>query len=118
MADITPEMVKTNPFFIPFADARLHVQAQGSAAANEYPVRAKTLAEGIPSLSFATGRNNLNGFGVTANYDLMNFRATVDGAPVWARGNNRNWLHSDIKEVAFRYNWPAFDQMTNLGGLK
>ena len=118
VADITPVMVKIKPFFIPFADARLHDLAQGSAAANEYNVRAKTLAEGIPSLSFAAGRNAINGFDATDNRDLMDFRTKVNGTPVWPRGNNKNWLHSDIKEVAFRYNWAAYEEIINMGQLK
>lgn len=110
VADITPEAVKTKPFFIPFADARLHNLAQGSAAANEYNVRAKTIAEGIPSLSFAAGRNNINAF-QQQNLDLMTLKTG------WPRANE-NWKHSDLKVVAFRYNHQLYKQLVDLGGLK
>ena len=48
----------------------------------------------------------------------MDFRTKVNGTPVWPRGNNKNWLHSDIKEVAFRYNWAAYEEIINMGQLK
>lgn len=33
-------------------------------------------------------------------------------------GPTPNWLHSDFKDVAYRYTYPVFDDMTTAGQLK
>jgi hypothetical protein len=107
---ITAEMVKTEPFFTRFQDQRLMNAAQGSAAANEYLTRAKTLAEGIPSLSWAAGRNEIDNY-EDQNTDLMDLKTG------WPRGDGK-WLHSDAGDVAFRYNHLLFKRWIDLGALK
>jgi hypothetical protein len=122
VADITAEMVKTQPFFTRFQDQRLMNAAQGSAAANEYPTRAKTLAEGIPSQSFAAGMNSINNYG-GRNTEMMALKSgwpqerLNDPKMVMPNGEGR-WLHSDANDVAFRYNYKLFDRWIELGELK
>jgi hypothetical protein len=107
---VSDEAMKTQPFFRPFQDTRLMSGDQGNAAANEYHTRAKTLAEGIPSLSFAAGRNSIDNY-QDRNTDMMTLKTG------WPRGDGR-WLHSDIGDVAFRYNHLVFKRWIDLGGLK
>jgi hypothetical protein len=118
---ITDEELKTKPFFRRFQDTRLMDANQGSAAANEYSTRAKTLAESIPSLSFAQGRNPVSLFGQTRNYDLMTLKNS-DGAWPQSRLSDvkktNRWLHGDAKDVAYRFNYLLYRKWVELGGLK
>ena len=64
-------------------------------------LRAKFLGDAIPATSFAAGRNNI--MGVSENY---NMQIGVQGN-IWPiariKNNRREWLHSDVKNVAFFY---------------
>jgi hypothetical protein len=117
---ITNEELKTKPFFRRFQDTRLMDANQGSAAANEYSTRAKTLAEAIPSLSFAQGRNEVQAF-EDRNYDLMTLK-NDDGAWPQSRLSDtkktNRWLHGDAKDVAYRFNYLLYIKWVELGGLK
>jgi hypothetical protein len=99
---------------------------QGSAAASEYLTRAKALAESIPSLSFAQGRNPVSIFGQTRNYDLMDLRNEDDAWPPSRMTDGRDklpdgrgrWKHGDAKDVAYRFNYLLYRTWVELGGLK
>jgi len=107
---ITNEELKAEPFFKHFKSAALLDPSQGSSAANDYNIRADALAEAIPALSFAVGRNEVPVF-EDRNIDL---HTTRNG---WPRASGR-WLHGDLKDVAYRYNYPLWQQWVSLGGLK
>jgi hypothetical protein len=109
-AELSDDALRYQPFFREFRDTRLTSGADGSAAANEYHTRAKTLAEGISSLSFAAGRNSIDNY-EDENTDMMTLKTG------WPRGDGR-WLHSDAGDVAFRYNHQLFKRWIDLGGLK
>ncbi|HEY5812160.1 MAG TPA: hypothetical protein VIT23_05875 [Terrimicrobiaceae bacterium] len=119
-ASISDEALKSEPFFLRFQDNRLMNSSQGSAAANEYLTRAKTLAESIPSLSFAQGRNPVGTF-EQRNYDLMSLK-NEDGAWPQSRLSNdkqlNRWLHGDAKDVAYRFNYLLYKKWVELGELK
>ena len=110
---LTDAELMANSFFTPFADSDLYDPAQGSQAAEDHEAQGKILGEAIPSLSFATGANELDIFGELRNEDMMNLKP--NGWPS-SRGNG-DWLHSDIREVAYLYTFEVFDQIVGLGGL-
>ncbi|MBL9129572.1 MAG: hypothetical protein JNG86_00120 [Verrucomicrobiaceae bacterium] len=84
-------------------------------------MRAKTLAEGIPSLSFPAGSNPIGDFD-DRNIDLM----TLKDNEAWPAvrptmsltDTRRRWFHSDTIDVALRYNFPLFNHWLNQGNLK
>ncbi len=74
------------------------------------------LAKGIPALSEAVGRRNINANDSISNVDL-NLRLWPNN---WWRmtGNLKNkWLHSDIKDAAFFYISPIFLEIVYYGGF-
>lgn len=107
---LTDEQLRVEPFFRRFKDKRLLIADQGSAAAYEYLTRAKTLAEAIPALSFAVGRNEVGAF-LRNNIDLMTLK---DG---WPSADGR-WRHGDAKDVSYRYNHKLYEHWVDLGALK
>jgi len=123
VAEIKREQVRTDPFFERFQDSRLMDPQAGSMAALEYQTRSKTLAEGIPALSFAVGRNEVAAYGSTRNIDLMSLKngwpaqRLNDAKMIMPDGGGR-WLHNDIADVAFRYVYKVFDYWCAQGDLK
>jgi hypothetical protein len=121
---LTNDQLKTQPFFQRFQDARLMDANQGSSAANEYVIRAKALAESIPSLSFAQGRNSVSAFidpDQDRNHDLMAFKNEDDAWPQSRLSDDtkqNRWLHGDAKDVAYRFNYLLYRKWVELGGLK
>jgi hypothetical protein len=107
---LTNEQLQTQPFFRRFRDDRLMDASSGSAAAAEYATRAQVLAEAIPALSVAAGRNPITGFN-DRNISMMDLK---DG---WPRADGR-WRHSDAKNVAYRFNHRLWETWVQLGGLK
>lgn len=83
--------------------------AAGSNYANNK--RHELLAEGFPSRTLPAGANPIGIFDfVGANYNMMNMKNQ------WHPGNP-NWLHGDIKDVAYTFTWKVYDEFVNLGGL-
>jgi hypothetical protein len=67
-------------------------------------LRSKFLGDAIPATSFAAGAN-FTGGGLK-NRNMHDFMA--EGWP--RRKNNKNiWLHSDIKNIAYYFLYPLFD---------
>ena len=60
---------------------------------------------GTPAMSFAAGANPLGNDAVSGNINYATFIAED-----WPR-RDRRWLHSDIKNVAFRFNWRLFKRL-------
>ncbi len=79
---------------------------------------AKCLGEAIPALSFPQGSNEsarFKGQGMGGNFDLN----TLAFKNSWPSSRpDTNWKHSDCLNVAYTYNFPLYDKMTNDGGLK
>jgi hypothetical protein len=118
-----PEQLKTKPFFRRFKDARL-MGASGSAAAAGYLTRATALGTAIPALSFAAGRNPVPRFSVDQrNIDLVNLQEGWPQARL-ADPTKRitptigRWFHSDLKNVAYRYNYLMWENLVQKGALK
>lgn len=81
--------------------------------------KADILASHVPALSSPAGKVSTLPV-VNHSFD-MNVRFQNNG---WGRTSNMNetnyspWLHSDIKNMAYRYVHEAFDKIVELGGLK
>ncbi len=102
------------PFFCKFIDARImNPGAVGVSTSNM--LYYKLMADAIPALSFAAGRNPLQA-NVNNNVELGSFKTNTypDG---WPRSNN-SWRHSDFKDVAYPFNFKLFDDIVTNGGLK
>ena len=74
-------------------------------------LRAKFLGDAIPATSFAAGRNPITIFGDGGN---MNF-VECKKSNAWPR-NGGEWLHSDIKNVAYFYLSELYRRIVNSSG--
>ena len=70
-------------------------------------LRAKFLGDAIPATSFASGRNVIATFGNDGNINFAECKRT----DAWPR-NEGEWMHSDIKNVAYFYIYDFFDKLT------
>ncbi len=120
---MTDDQLKVEPFFRRFQDSRLATSG-GSAAAREYLNRAQILGGAIPALSFPAGRNPIPIFSPqNRNTDLMDRQdgwpqaRLIDPAKRLPDGRGR-WFHSDIKNVAYRYNHIYWEDLVQRGSLK
>ncbi len=114
VSNLTRDAVIEHPLFTPF-----RVEAGSMRSTNLFTIadanyraelRAKFLADAIPATSFAAGANAIPSSAVCGN---INYRTCeVDG---WPR-NNGQWRHSDIKNVAYRYNWMLYRKIINNEG--
>lgn len=77
-----------------------------------------SLAQGIPALSHPTGRTDLSYIGISS-FDM---NTPVFMSSAWPRSGNGNLdnrvLHSDVKNVAFRFVYPVYRKIVEIGGLK
>jgi hypothetical protein len=114
--------LQTDPFFYPFNDSSLTSSSEGSTEAGNFTVQSSALAWAIPAVSFAAGRNPVNGLGQSNNFDLnvMSDRNTENAWPQSRLdGTYQNrWLHSDMKNIAYRFNYNLYNQIVEIGGLK
>ena len=92
------------PLFTPFADTSLH--RNGFDGRVDDILRARMLGAAIPAESFAAGANPLHDRAKVVNYDMAAHRQ--NGSP---RLFSDDWLHSDIKNVAFYHVYPIFEQI-------
>ena len=94
----------TRPLFTPFADSSLH--RRGFDGRIDDILRARMLGCAIPAESFAAGANPLHDRAKVVNYDMAAHRQ--NGSP---RLFSNDWLHSDIKNVAFHHVYPIFERI-------
>ena len=92
--------------FLPFEEDWLFTTNAISPAAVA-PIRSRILADGIPAISFAAGANALGGDAIIGNIDYATCKSGE-----WPRARGR-WLHSDIKNVAFRFVHEFFEKLVN-----
>jgi hypothetical protein len=85
--------------------------------------RNEILAKGIPALSGPTGgrgisiRDNSGNLISGRNTDMAN----VDRPNGWGRSHQRflqHWLHGDLKDMAYFYNFKCFEATVSQGELK
>jgi hypothetical protein len=106
-------------FYLGYQGSRLHApigDANADDEARKLVTVAKCLGEAIPALSFPLGSNSSTKFDdLGGNFDL-NGSAFKNGWP--SSRPDTNWKHSDCLNVAYTFNFPLYDKMTNDGGLK
>lgn len=73
-------------------------------------LRAKFLGDAIPATSFAAGANPILRNAVSGNINYENCKSGV-----WPI-NGGKWRHSDIKNVAYFFNWMFFNRIINNNG--
>ena len=114
-ADVLPESIlRTNSFFACFDEEELY-GPNGSTIAATPDLFRRLLADAIPAISNPMGRDPVNGFG-TGSTDLDTMRRG-DYPLDWPDNDNR-WRHSNIKDVAYPFNYRAFDKIIEDGDLK
>ena len=103
IASLTDYDLMVHPVFRPFFEDGLFTT---NAVSSEQvaPIRARILADGIPATSFAAGANPLDAT-VIGN---INYATCKSGG--WPRKDG-SWRHSDIKNIAFRFNWKFFKKL-------
>jgi hypothetical protein len=119
--NINPTNLITKPFFLksyPDLFSTNLATAKSYAANNNKSL----LAKAIPARSFAVGRNDvdINNSVVQVN---VNMNTDHQEENVWPlsrlQGSSEdNWLHSDIKDIGYIYNYKAYDYIVEKGGLK
>jgi hypothetical protein len=114
---LTEEQLRAQPFFTRFNNTALLSSTAGSAAA-DYSTQTDLLGGAIPALSFAAGRNPVPIFGTARNRDLMEER---DGWPTERLNDDEKgnrWFHSDIKNIAYPFNYKGWNLFVNEGNLR
>jgi hypothetical protein len=113
---LTDDNIRTNSFFRWFDNDGLY-GTNGSMLAQDWHLRAQLLGDGVPALSRAMGRNQLDLF---ANRNL-NMNAKKNSWPLERLNSDLldRWLHSDIKNVAYLFTYKVFDDIVRgKGGLQ
>ncbi len=116
---LSDDCLATNPVFGVFDLADLTKPA-GAALAADPEIRSRLLSDAIPALSCAAGRNPIADFGFGGvGLDLHKERRGDygDQPSNWPEDDNR-WHHSDLKNIAYPFNYRAFDKVVSSGGLK
>ena len=104
-----------NSFFAHFDDEDLYGSSGSTIAATPAMYR-QLLADAIPAISNPMGGDPISGFG-SGSTDLTTMRRGDHIDDDWPRDNDR-WIHSDIKNIAYPFNYPAFDRIVQDGGLR
>jgi hypothetical protein len=116
---ISEELLKIKPFFKkggPIDELTVAGNIDG-AIVDKY--RNRVLAEAFPALTPAVGMTVNGGLMPIKNLDMQNdLKAKSKKGDVFWPREKEDWLHGDVREVAYSYIYPLFDQLTFLGGLK
>ena len=124
-ASISPEELRTKPFFRPFDDGEIFNLFTGSdflldghTNVRNSPIYRRLMADAIPALSNPTGGNGIRteardgGFKeehiFLAIKDLMDYKRGSYSDGDWPRRKDR-WKHGDLKVIAYPFNHGFFD---------
>jgi hypothetical protein len=104
--------LKTKPFFYRGVSEADEVFGSGGSAYAQTN-RNRLLAEMVPTLSNAAGANEIPNMGAENNFNMPS--VFKNG---WPDGrDNGDWLHSDLKTVAYPFIYPLYDKIVELGVL-
>jgi hypothetical protein len=118
---LSDELLRQIPFFDKSSPTPWLYDPNNPTAGSQFAAtyRGKLLADMIPAISFATGRNSLNALGSTRNFDMNKLYET--GWPSERVNDSQKqyrWLHGDYRYVAYCYVYTLFDKISkDLGGL-
>ena len=111
ITNITREEAIESPLFTPFSaeSEAMHSTNLFAIANADYraQLRSKFLGDAIPATSFSAGANSVSTNVVCGNINYVGCQTGM-----WPR-RNRKWEHSDIKNVAYFYNWKLFKRILN-----
>jgi len=88
-------------------------RASEFAAAN----RDKLLADMIPARTLPLGGHPVKNTQIFPNGFQFDMQKTFKNEGQWPARKRPEWLHSDVKAVAYPYIWPLFDRIVKEGGL-
>ena len=114
-AALTSQQIRSVPVFNPYPESITN-------AVMPMLVRAAHLTQGIPALAPPTGSTAYGGLALKDEMIDMNIEGESgvpkpNGWPARAKYPGR-WLHSDMKDVAFYYNYKFYEKVAEKGGLK
>ena len=114
-AAATDEQLRANPVFRPYPSSITNSVIPLMA-------RAAHLTYGVPALTLATGRTAVGTLAQLDNFNL-NVNSADTGIPKpndWPTGRRygSRWTHSDMKDVAYYFNFMFYEKVIEKGGLK
>jgi hypothetical protein len=111
---ITDAQLRTKPFFEPFHNDDFHKTDKQEAAANNYEEVSRLLAASIPAISYPAGSTEIG------DLDGKNFDMHTTFKNGWptSRKNPKNWLHSDMRDVAYLYVYKLYDKFCEIAELE
>jgi hypothetical protein len=124
IAPTDQKAILSRPFFRPggseLADLYVPTETNQTDVGSQYATNHLNflLAGFIPSRTLPIGANRLITWPSTRNFN-MQYTAGDDGFQNdWPSSRSTvDWHHSDLREVAYLYNYKLFDKFRNLGGL-
>jgi hypothetical protein len=107
----TPEQLKLKSFFAPFREIDLYSDDATLASDTALEFKDHTLAYGIPALSHAAGSTKFISTGTPIkNFDMNDVMKDSNKAwPAERAKDDNKWLHSDAKDISYRYVYKLFD---------
>ena len=115
---LSDSVLQTNSFFRLFDDTALY-GTNGGTVAQTPQARAQLLADAIPALSNPAGSNPID-WGSDRNHDMHGMKEKDEWPQERLDDDDflDRWIHSDIKNIAFRYVRNVFKEICDEGGLK
>jgi hypothetical protein len=94
-------------------DAQTGASSPGSIYAHNK--RNTLLAQMIPATSFAAGRNAFKSVIKDRQIDMAEVRISTPNWPI--RDGKQEWHHCDLREIAYLYTYPVFDEFVKDANL-
>lgn len=114
---LTTDAIKAKPFFKLTGDDLTLLQNYPAGSVYAKNNHDRLLAEAIPALSLAAGRNEVIKFNIDNNFDMnLSYKTTTE----WPYDRIvvkkiDGWLHSDIRDVSYPYVNKLFLKFIELG---
>jgi hypothetical protein len=112
-------VIQTNAFFDMSVDTSMFT---ADTSGNDYAKenRNRILSDAIPALTLPIGANAVSVIGATHNFNMQTEFEIGNNWPAerLASDEGNNWHHSDIRDVAYPFNYKVFDQIVKVGNLK
>ena len=121
-AVLTNSVIQTNAFFDMSVDKGLFtINSSGSDYAQFN--RNGILSDSIPALTLPIGANSVSRLSqpknlTENNFDMQSLYQNSWPAARLTTDEGNNWHHSDIRDIAYPFNYKFFIQLVNLGNLK
>lgn len=113
-AGLTSAQIRSVPVFNPYPASLTNTTSMSLL------VRAAHLTQGIPALSPPTGGTAFGGDAMSRNMFNLNDVNDIQRPHGWPTRSTYpgRWLHSDMKNVAFYYNYKFYEKVAEKGNLK